>query len=64
MEENEVSLDLLNATIISSNFWPPIQVCRSIYYYNVHSLYKAVVDKQRIKHVDSSMHVTFPLSLH
>ncbi|CAL5428806.1 unnamed protein product [Camellia sinensis] len=23
--ENEVSLDILNATIISSNFWPPIQ---------------------------------------
>lgn len=27
--EHELSLDNLNATIISSNFWPPIQVCIS-----------------------------------
>ena len=26
-EEAEVSHDVLDATIISSNFWPPIQVC-------------------------------------
>lgn len=25
--ENDVSLNLLDATIISTNFWPPIQVC-------------------------------------
>lgn len=24
--EDAVSLDILNATIISSNFWPPMQV--------------------------------------
>ena len=26
-EEAEISHDILDATIISSNFWPPIQVC-------------------------------------
>ena len=25
--KGEFSMDALNATIISSNFWPPIQVC-------------------------------------
>lgn len=27
--ETGVSLDILDATIISSNFWPPIQVSRT-----------------------------------
>jgi anaphase-promoting complex subunit 2 len=27
-EEAEMSHDVLDATIISSNFWPPIQVCQ------------------------------------
>ncbi|XP_022869870.1 anaphase-promoting complex subunit 2-like, partial [Olea europaea var. sylvestris] len=32
LREHEMSLDNINATIISTNFWPPIQVCRFLNY--------------------------------
>ena len=52
--ESGLSLDILDATIISSNFWPPIQVIQFVLSIICMKFY---FGEMIIKHIDMSKHL-------